>query len=114
MNPYREQQTMTMSAEKEAPPFGFSENLFWDVDPRTLDMERHAKYIVGRVLERGTLQDWQLLCRCFTLPGVIEIARTLRSLDPKALAFLCVAGNVPREFFRCCTSKQLTPKHWIC
>ncbi len=100
-----------MSAEQEVKTSDFSKNLFWDIDPRTLDMERHAKYIVGRVLELGTLQDWRLLCRRFTLPGIIEIAQKLRSLDPKALAFLSVVGNIPREFFRCCTSKQLTPGH---
>jgi len=103
-----------MGADTEVQPSDFSENLFWDIDPRTLDMERHAKYIVGRVLERGTLMDWRLLCRRFTLSGVIEIAQTLRSIDPKALAFLSVVGHIPREFFRCCTSKQLTPKHWNC
>lgn len=90
----------------------FSEGLFWDVAPDTLDIERHLKYVVARVLEAGTLEDWQLLSRHFTLPRIIDVARQLRSLDPKSVAFLSAVGHVPRESFRCYTSTQSTTTHW--
>ncbi len=90
----------------------FSANLFWDIDPATLDVEQHMKYVVARVLEAGTVDDWLLLCRRFTLPDVIEVAQGIRSLDPKSLAFLSVVGNVPREQFRCYTTKPSAPTHW--
>jgi hypothetical protein len=32
--------------------------LFWDVDPATLDPERHADFILGRVLSEG---DWEMV-----------------------------------------------------
>jgi hypothetical protein len=99
--------------EKPLTPADFSEGLFWDIDPATLDIVRHASYVVGRVLEAGTLEDWQRLCRQFTLPGVVDIARRLRSLDPKSLAFVSSVGQVPQESFRCCTSRPLTTTHWI-
>lgn len=96
-------------------PADFSDNLFWDADPAEIDMERHIKYIVGRVLEFGTLNDWRFLCRRYTLSRVVEIARTLRCLDPKAVAFLSVVGGgIPRELFRCFTQKPLTATHWNC
>jgi hypothetical protein len=103
-----------MPLDQEIRASDFSQNLFWDVDPATLDMERHRKYIIARVLECGTLEDWRMLCRRFTLAGIIETAQTLRSMDPKALSFLSVVGRVPREFFRCCTSKPSTSTHWSC
>jgi hypothetical protein len=31
--------------------------LFWDADLGRLDPEQHAKYVLGRVLERGRLED---------------------------------------------------------
>lgn len=93
-------------------PADFSVNLFWDVNPQTLDFERHRKYVVGRVLERGTLDDWHVLCRALTLPGIVAVARTLRYLDSRAVAFLCAVGHVPRDSFRCCTSKPSTPLPW--
>ncbi len=91
----------------------FSRGLFWDIDPASLDTQQHIRYIVGRVLEAGTLADWNLLCRHLSLQGVIQIARKLRSLDRRSLAFLSVVGRIPQEQFRCCTQTQSTPTHWI-
>jgi hypothetical protein len=39
-------------------PSNYSPNLFWDVDPERLDLERHRSYVVARVLEHGTIEDW--------------------------------------------------------
>jgi hypothetical protein len=103
-----------MQVNQGCQPSDFSTNLFWDIDPATLDMDRHRKYIVARVLECGTFEDWRILCRRFTLSGIIETARTLRSMDPKAFSFLSVVGHVPKESFRCCTSKPSTSTHWSC
>jgi len=91
----------------------FSKNLFWDIDPAELDPKRHIKYIVSRVLEIGTFDDWVLLCHHYTLATIIKIAQTLRAVDPKSLAFLSVVGHVPIETFRCYTLKQSSQKHWI-
>lgn len=91
----------------------FSSGLFWDIDPTSLDMQQHMSYIVSRVLEVGTLADWNLLCKHLSLPGVIKVAQTLRTLDRKSLAFLSVVGRIPQEQFRCCTQKQSTQTHWI-
>ena len=90
----------------------FSENLFWDIDPAALDIQRHLKYVVRRVLEAGTLDDWRLLCSHFSRDYVIRVATALRSLDPKSLAFLSAVGNIPRESFRCFTAKPSTTAHW--
>ncbi|MEI8080155.1 MAG: hypothetical protein WCH61_11070 [bacterium] len=93
-------------------PADFSRHLFWDVDPNTLDLEQHRKYVMARVLEFGTIEDWRLLLRCFTLNAVIATAQTFRTLDPKALSFLAALGNVPRSSFRCYTLRPLTPTLW--
>ncbi len=98
--------------DKEIQPTDFSTNLFWDVDPVTLNMERHAKYIIARVLELGTLADWRLLCRRFTLSSIVEISKKLRVLDSKALEFLSVVGNTPKKEFRCYTPKPSMQALW--
>lgn len=35
--------------------------LFWDTDTDNLDLERHRRAIILRVLDYGTLRDWQWL-----------------------------------------------------
>ena len=87
----------------------FSPCLFWDVAPDSLDIERDKKFIVSRVLEFGSMEDWRRLVSRFTLSGIIAIAQTLRTLDPRALSFLCVVGRVTKESFRCHTLKQSNP-----
>ena len=100
------------STQETVSPADFSRKLFWDVDPSTLDFERHRKYVVARVLEYGTLDDWQLLVRRFTLESIIGVAQTLRTLDPKALSFLATVGHVPRSSFRCYTLSRSVPTPW--
>lgn len=39
------------------PPGGFRQALFWDVDPKTIDPEKHAVYIIERVLDFGNKND---------------------------------------------------------
>ena len=37
--------------------FGMSIPRFWDVDPETIDDRAHCRYVIQRVLERGSLED---------------------------------------------------------
>ena len=39
----------------------FSTYLFWDVKREDLDMEKHSRYIIKRVLEYGMLLDWKMV-----------------------------------------------------
>lgn len=91
----------------------FSKNLFWDADPKELDLRRNMRYIVQRVLERGTVDDIHSVFTAYGLPNVISTAKTLRSLEPRALSFIACLANEPKENFRCYTTKQSSQAHWI-
>lgn len=90
----------------------FSSNLFWDIDSNNIDMEKHASFIVHRVLEYGMIEDWDYILSYYGLSRILSIALKFRSLDPKALAFLSAITKTPRENFRCYTTKQLSQQHW--
>ena len=36
------------------PLIRFRQELFWDVDPKTIDPKKHARYIIERILDFGT------------------------------------------------------------
>ena len=91
----------------------FSKRLFWDVSVQELDLERHRRFIVQRVLGHGVMDDWRQLLKCYTLEGVVETAQSLRALDPKTLSFVASVGGVPRESFRCFSTKLSNQPHWI-
>ena len=91
----------------------FSENLFWDADPADLDYDRHRRYVVQRVLERGTVSDLGQIFRLYSMQGVVETAKTLRALEPRALSFVACIANEPKENFRCYTQRQSSQAPWI-
>ncbi|MGM9740876.1 MAG: DUF6922 domain-containing protein [Candidatus Cryptobacteroides sp.] len=90
----------------------FSDYLFWDVDRDSIDLEANAPYVVQRVLEFGRWNDWKLLVARYGLERVAHIAQTLRSLDPKALSFISTVSSLPKESFRCFTTRPSAPAHW--
>lgn len=78
-----------------------SQRLFWDVDPATIDDHVHCRYVIQRVLERGSLEDIRATVAHYTMPVMIAEAQQIRSLDPVTLAFAASLGNVKEETFRC-------------
>lgn len=89
-----------------------SPSLFWDVDRETIDEETHRRFIIGRVLERGQMQDWRKTRARYGMAVVVREAQQMRSLEPKALAFVACLGHVSKETFRCFTLQHLHRQHW--
>ena len=83
-----------------------SQRLFWDVDPETIDDRAHCRYVIQRVLERGSIEDVKATVAHYTMPVMISEAQQIRSLDPVTLAFAACLGNVKEDTFRCCSSRQ--------
>jgi hypothetical protein len=57
-----------------------SPTLFWDVDISTLNAQKHASYIVERVLSRGKMEDFKLTLAFYSKKKVGEIATKLTDL----------------------------------
>ena len=91
--------------------YSFSDYLFWDVDKDSIDLESNAPYVVRRVLELGQLNDWKLLMSRLGLQKIARIAQNLRTLEPKALSFISAVSSLPKESFRCFTTRPSTPTH---
>ena len=81
-----------------------SRELFWDVDPETVDDQANRRYVIGRVLERGELSDLRKTVAFYSMPVVVSEAQQMRALDPVTLAFAACLGNVKEDPFRCFAS----------
>ncbi|WP_455585188.1 DUF6922 domain-containing protein [Bacteroides sp.] len=90
----------------------FSSHLFWDVRKEDIDMEQYSKYIIKRVLEYGMWNDWVIIRSYYGLPRIVEEAKKMRDLEPRALAYVAAISNTPKNEFRCYTYQQSIPKHW--
>ena len=81
-----------------------SDHLFWDVDRSGINPDRHAAWLVQRVLEYGRWRDWQILVEHYGKPGLAERVTGLRSLQPRAFAFCRAWFQLPHSSFRCSDS----------
>jgi hypothetical protein len=61
--------------------------LFWDVDPESIEPETHCRWILERVLERGRWEDWLLVSSHYGTERISRLAPLLR-IDAKAKNFL--------------------------
>ncbi|MBQ4230925.1 MAG: hypothetical protein II671_05185 [Salinivirgaceae bacterium] len=90
---------------------GFSDYIFWDVDKTSVDPALNAPFLVRRVLEYGQITDWKHLLKYYGLERIADVAKQLRTLDPKALSFISTVSGTPIDNFRCYTTRQSTPEH---
>jgi len=90
----------------------FSPNLFWDVELTTLSFDTNKRFIIQRVLEYGTLPDWKLIKEYYGIQMIAEEMQKTRTLDKTALSFISTIADIPKENFRCYTSKPSNPQHW--
>jgi hypothetical protein len=98
--------------EKKEVVLGLSKTLFWDVDPYTVDAEKHAAFIVDRVLQMGTLEEFKSIKNYYGKKRIASIAKNLRYMDNRVLHFCSAYFNVPLNQFRCYKLKQLNISHW--
>jgi hypothetical protein len=64
-----------------------SPQLFWDVDPETVDTRKNARWLLERVMQRGTWEDWLLVKERYGKDELQALAPALR-LDAKSANFL--------------------------
>jgi hypothetical protein len=83
-----------------------SKYLFWDTNYNDIDWQGHARYVIERVLTRGTLEDWKQIKEYYGLQKIKEEAVQSRVLDKITLNFCSIFFGVPKEQFKCYTQEQ--------
>ena len=65
----------------------FRQTLFWDVDPQTIDVKKHARYIIERVLELGEPREVGWLFQKYPKREIRRVMNLPRSqVSPKSKA----------------------------
>lgn len=89
-----------------------SPHLFWDIDPAEVDLDKYPAFFIQKVLEWGTMDDWRLIRSYFGIAKIAEYCKTLRTLDPVCLSFICAISNTKKEDYRCWKLAQSFPTPW--
>ena len=88
-------------------------SLFWDVDYTGIQWQKNYRFVIERVLERGTFEDWQEIKRFYGMDKIEEAAVQARWLDNTTLSFCSNYLQIPKEQFRCYILKSLNPAPWV-
>jgi len=81
-------------------------NLFWDTDPDTIDDISHKRFIIKRVVQKGSLEDWNIIRKFYGMDVLKLEIMEIRDLDKKSLSFFSLIFNEEKEKFRCYSTKQ--------
>lgn len=89
----------------------FTPAIFWDTEISKLDTEKHCAYIIERVLNFGTLEDWKLLKKMYHKKKIRSENLELKNLDPKAVSFLSNYLKISKTKFQCYSPKPSNHEH---
>lgn len=89
-----------------------TKTIFWDTDYERIDWDKRSRYVIGKVLNYGTIDDWNAILSYYGKDRIKKEAIQIRDLDPKAMHFASTIFNIPLQDFRCYTWRQSTPTHW--
>jgi hypothetical protein len=88
------------------------DRLFWDIDITSVDTNKNARFIIQRVIQKGSIQDWTVIKEFYGLDYIKCEILMMRSLDPKTLNFFSTCFDIDKKNFRCYSTQQLIPPHY--
>lgn len=57
--------------------------LFWDTDPKKINLQKNAKYVIERVMEYGKDEEVRWIWSLYSKDLLREVAYKSRSLSPE-------------------------------
>lgn len=61
----------------------FRPALFWDVDPKTIDHKKHARYIIERILDFGNDKEAKWVWQSYPHSLLRDVVKSSRGLHPQ-------------------------------
>ena len=90
-----------------------SQALFWDTDFAKLNIDQSWESVIVRILEYGTWEQWQAARKYYGDEKVKTATVASKWLSDKAWAFCSVVFNIPKEKFKCYTTRLSSPQPWL-
>jgi hypothetical protein len=86
--------------------------IFWDTDYSKIDWENKAQFVISRVVNFGSIDDWNEIKKFYGREKIMATMLQERDLDDRALSFLACVLNIPKSEFRCYKERQLHQQPW--
>ncbi len=85
--------------------------LFWDIELSSLDFKKNARFVIQRVIQKGSLEDWITIKDFYGIDFIKQEILLMRNIDAKTLNFFSTYFGIEKNKFRCFTIQQSQPKH---
>ena len=90
-----------------------SREIFWDADYDKIKWDINYKWIICRVLEYGSFDDWKQMRNHYGDEKLVEATISAHSLSIKTMHFIHNIFDIPLEKFRCYNSTLSDPIRWM-
>jgi hypothetical protein len=77
-----------------------SSHLFWDTDATKLNLDKHWRYIIVRVVERGTCDDIRMIFQAYSRTRICDALLRARDLNQRTISFFANQFELPKSDFR--------------
>ena len=90
------------------------EKFFWDVDTSTLDPSQKAKFVIGRLLDKGDVEAASWVLQNYPQDDIKQVFTTMRDVSPKTANFWSMYLNIPKDKVVCLQTPYLRMRrsHW--
>lgn len=87
---------------------------FWDTDPMKVDLRRHRRFIIERLLEFGDEEAIRWVRRTFGDDAIGEVVRKSRRLSKRTANFWRLILGIPKEQVACLSKRSRNPlrRYW--
>lgn len=86
--------------------------LFWDTDINSIDLEDNARFVIQRVITKGSISDWIKIKDYYGIDSIKDEILKIRSLDSKTFNFFSTYFNIDKALFRCYLNPQSNQGHF--
>lgn len=62
----------------------FRQTLFWDTNPKSLDIKKHAKYIIERIMDFGNDEEVRWMRKQYSKELIAEVCKASKILHPSS------------------------------
>ncbi|MBI2443892.1 MAG: hypothetical protein HYV42_01455 [Candidatus Magasanikbacteria bacterium] len=73
-----------MPKKKPIKSLRFRQSLFWDVDPKTIDPKKHARYIIERIMDLGNDDEIRWMWQTYPRQKLKDVALRSRVVHNKS------------------------------
>jgi hypothetical protein len=74
---------------------------FWDTPLENISMEKHHRFIIERLLEKGDFDELIWVNKNFTKKQIIETLQTSTKISEKTGNFFSMYYNIPKKDMLC-------------